>query len=97
MLYYRMGDYKACVVAFGNHLKDFPDTKYREELSYLTVKSWYMLALNSIEAKKAERFKASVDAYIKFIDAFPQSKYASEAESVYLSALQDLEKYNKPS
>jgi outer membrane protein assembly factor BamD len=97
MLYYRMGDYKACVVAFGNHLKDFPDTKYREELSFLTIKLWYLLALNSIEAKKAERFKASVDAYIKFIDAFPQSKYASEAESVYLSALQDLEKYNKPS
>lgn len=96
MLYYNMVDYKAAVASFNNHLKDFPDTKHREEIQYLTVKSYYLLALNSIDAKKQERFKASVDAYFKYIDTFPNGQYLKQAEMVYTSALKNLEKYNKP-
>jgi outer membrane protein assembly factor BamD len=96
MLYYNMSNYKSSVVAFGNHLKDFPDTKHTEELNYLIIRSYYLLALNSIESKKQERFKAAADSYIKFVDAFPQSTYLKQAEMVYSSALKNLEKYNKP-
>ena len=96
MLYYNMSNYKSSIVAFGNHLKDFPDSKHVEELNYLIIRSYYLLALNSIESKKQERFKFSVDTYIKFVDSFPNSKYLKEAEKVYTSALKNLEKYNKP-
>ncbi|MCX6295375.1 MAG: outer membrane protein assembly factor BamD [Bacteroidetes bacterium] len=96
MLYYNMSDYKASIVSFGNHLKEFPGSKHDEELNYLIIRSYYLYALNSIESKKQERFKAAVDHYIKFLDTYPKSEYLKEAEMVYSSALKNLEKYNKP-
>jgi outer membrane protein assembly factor BamD len=96
LLYYNMVDYKAAIVAFGNHLKDFPGSKHAEELNYLIIKSYYLLAINSIESKKQERFKAAVDNYIKYIDTFPKGQYVKDAELIYTSALKNLEKYNKP-
>lgn len=97
MLYYNMGDYRASAVAFANHLKEFPDTKHAEELHYLIIKSYYLLALNSIESKKQERFKSAVDSYLKFVDGYPNSSYLKNAESIYTSALKNLEKYTKQS
>jgi outer membrane protein assembly factor BamD len=96
MLYYRMNDYKASTVAMANHLKDYPGSKDAEELNYLIIKSYYLLALNSIDAKKQERFKASADLYIKFLDNYPKSSYLKQAEMIYTSDLKSLEKYNKP-
>lgn len=95
MLYYNMGDYKASVTAFANHIREYPGTDHAEELSYLTIRAYYLLALNSIETKKADRFRAAIDSYTKFAEAYPNSKYAREAELVYTSALKGLEKYNK--
>jgi outer membrane protein assembly factor BamD len=98
MLYFDMGDYRASSVAFANHIKEFPDSRHVERFSYLIVRSNYLMALNSIESKKQERFKAAVDAYIKFIDLYPKSQFIKEAEMVYTSALKNLEKYtNKTS
>ncbi|MFL5762902.1 MAG: outer membrane protein assembly factor BamD [Bacteroidia bacterium] len=97
MLYYNTSDYRAAATAFENHLKDFPDTKHVEELNYLIIRSYYLLAVNSIENKKQERFKAAVDHYLKFVDTYPKSEYIKQAEMVYESALKSLEKYNKPS
>ena len=96
MLYYNMANYKSAIVAFANHIKDFPDTKYEEELKFLTIKSYYLLAINSIESKKQERFKGAIDSYIKFVDAFPKSRYIKDAENIYSNSLQSIEKYNKP-
>ncbi len=93
MLYYDIGDYKAAIVSFANHLKDFPESKHAERFSYLIIRANYLQALNSIESKKQERYKATVDAYIKFIDLYPKSEYLKEAEMVYTSALKNLEKY----
>lgn len=92
MLYYNTYDYKAAISSFGNHIKEFPNTTHSEELNYLIIRSYYLLALNSIEAKKQERFKASVDAYFKYVDKFPNGKHLKEAEMVYSSALKNLEK-----
>lgn len=93
-LYYHMEDYKASVSSFSNVIADFPGSKYTEELMYLTIKSYYLLALNSIEEKKPERVKLAIDSYFKFIDAFPKSKYLKDAESVYESVLKLKEKNN---
>lgn len=95
MLYYNTGDYRASAIAFKNHLKEFPGSSHTEELNYLVIKSYYLLALNSIESKKQERFKAAVESYIKFVDTYPKSDFLKPAESIYESALKSLEKYNK--
>ena len=95
MLFYNMQDYRAAITCFNNHVKDFPGSEKVEEVTYLTIKSYYLLALNSIESKKQERFKAVVDTYFKFVDAFPKSTYLKDAEMVYDSAVKNIEKYNK--
>lgn len=95
MLYYNTMNYKAAITAFNNHIKDFPDSKHIEELQYLVIKSYYLLALNSIESKKQERFKAAVDTYIKFVDTYPNGTYLRQAELIYTSALKNLENLNQ--
>lgn len=90
--YYHVGDYKASIVAFNNTLKEYPDTKYREELMFLTIKANYLLAENSIDAKKMERYKSASEAYLKFVDTFKTSKYLREAESIYNNTLKAQEK-----
>lgn len=84
-LYYNMAEYKAAQQAFMNFAKEFPDSKFREEAAFLQVKSAYLLALNSIDTKKPERIKTTMDLYLKFIDAFPKSKYLNQAESIYIA------------
>jgi len=91
-LYYNMNDYRGATVCFKNLVKNFPDTKYKEESLYLCVKSYYNWANNSIETKKEERFKATMEAYNIFIDNFPKSKYVKESEGYFEGALKQLDK-----
>ena len=79
-LYYDLKNYKAAVVALTSSLKDFPDTKYREELMYMLVKAKYLLAINSVEEKKRERLSSALDEYFTFVDEYPESKFRKEVE-----------------
>lgn len=92
MLYFKTQDYRAAIVAFKNTLKDFPDIASREELNFMIVKSNYLLAINSIESKKAERLQNTADAYLKFLDTYPQSRFLKEAEEIYTSTLKEQKK-----
>jgi outer membrane protein assembly factor BamD len=82
-LYFDFQNYKAAVIALGNALKEHPDSKYREELMYMLLKSKYLLAVNSIEEKKEQRLSAALDEYFAFKDEFPQSKYLKEVEKYH--------------
>jgi outer membrane protein assembly factor BamD len=82
-LYYNLGDYKASIIALKNSLNDYPDTKYREELLFLILKSSYLLADNSIYSKRKERFQDAIDEYYTFISEFPESQYVKEAQKMY--------------
>lgn len=93
--YFFLYDYKASIVSFENILKDFPDTKFREEIMYMIVKSNYIYALKSIENKKADRFKATIDAYNKFLSYFSESKYSKELEGYFASTKKQMENLNK--
>lgn len=80
---YRMKDYRACVLAFDNLAKDFPSSKFIEELMYLKIQSQYEYATQSMESKRKERFKSALEHYYAFIDKFPESKFVKEAEIIY--------------
>ena len=82
-LYYNLGQYKASIIALNNSLDDYPETKYREELMYLLLRSSFLLAENSIPARKKERFQATLDEYYSFIGEFPESKNAKDAQRMY--------------
>jgi len=82
-LYYNLSDYKASIVALNNCLSDFPDTRMREEIMFLILKSKYYLALNSINTKQTERFQDMVDEYFSFVAEYPESKNKKDAEVMY--------------
>jgi len=77
-LYLDIGDYKSAVIAFANSLHDYPDTKYAEEMEYLSVKAQYLYALNSLETKQEERFGDVINLANDFAEDYPQSKYLKE-------------------
>jgi outer membrane protein assembly factor BamD len=82
-LYYNLEDYKASMVALNNSLIAYPDSKYREEIMFMLVKSGYMLANKSILSKKKERFQDAIDEYYSFAAEFPESKYMKDAKKYY--------------
>lgn len=93
-LYYKIGDYKAALVALRNSIKEFPSSKYREEQYFLILKSTYLLADNSVIEKQKERFQSTVDEYYSFIGEFPNSQYVDEAKRMYEASMKVLQKLN---
>ncbi|MDR0713334.1 MAG: outer membrane protein assembly factor BamD [Bacteroidales bacterium] len=89
-LYYNLSQYKSSVNALNNSLNEYPDTKYREELLFLLLKSSYLYAENSVADKQKERYQMAVDNYYSFIGEFPESNYAKEAQKMYEKAEADL-------
>lgn len=92
MLYYRTRSYKASMIAFQNVIKTFPATTFREECLYYIVKSSYAYAGRSIEVRQKERYQATMEHYLKLVDAFPTGKYLKEAEKIYEDCRLKLEK-----
>ena len=84
--YYKIGRYKSAVTALRNALKEYPQSPYREQILYLTVKSHYELASNSIASLQKDRYLNMIDSYYTFISEFPESKYRRELDRLQHSA-----------
>ncbi|MCB9198762.1 MAG: outer membrane protein assembly factor BamD [Flavobacteriales bacterium] len=93
-LYYKMEKYQSAIITFGTTLKSYPDTEYKEEIMYLMVRSSYLLAENSVEAKKMERYQETIKHYRIFADYFPQSEYLKNAQGYHDASLKEIEKLN---
>lgn len=81
-LYYNIGEYKSAIIALPNVIKDYPETPYKEEIDYLTVKSYYLLAKGSIESKQETRYKDYLTAYADYKVEYSDSKYTNELTSL---------------
>ncbi len=81
-LFYKMEDYQAAITSFKNVYKDFPDTRFKEEVLYLSLKSYYNYAMNSVPQKKQERLKGALDSYNSLITFFPKTIYLKEADQL---------------
>ncbi|MDB5116870.1 MAG: outer membrane protein assembly factor BamD [Mucilaginibacter sp.] len=79
-LYLTIGEHQAAVIAFGNTLRDYPDTKYSEELEFLTIKAQYEYAHESRETKQEERYVQTVAYADQFIEKYPKSAYMHDAQ-----------------
>jgi len=90
-LYFNIGNYKAAIIALNNTVEDYPDIDNRENIDFLVLKSNYLLAINSVEKRKLERFQSAIAAYNKFIDRYPESKMLREAESIYDNTIKNIE------
>ncbi|TAF92624.1 MAG: outer membrane protein assembly factor BamD [Runella slithyformis] len=94
-LYYKtseanIANYRSAVVAINNFERDFPNSKYTEELAYTRIVSEYNLAKLSFQDKQKERFEETNKFYLTFIDKFPQSKYVKQAERFYENTQKEL-------
>lgn len=87
-LYYNLGtymgnNYEACVIVCTNTLKTYPYTKYKEDLEMLRLKAKYQEARQSIDEKKAERYRDVVDEYYSFIGNYPDTQNRREADNIF--------------
>ena len=76
-------NYLAAIITAQNVLKDYPYTKMREDISILILRARYHMAKESVEEKKEDRMRETVDEYYAFKNEFPQSKYLPEAELIF--------------
>lgn len=81
--YVKMRQYKAAIVAMDNFKKNFPDSKYIEEASFLIMESQFLLAEKSIFSKQRERYNEVIQIYKDFVDRYPNSKFLKDAEKFY--------------
>jgi outer membrane protein assembly factor BamD len=91
--YYRMRSYKAAIVALQNFISNFPDSGFLERASYLVIVSEYKLAEQSILTKQLDRYKEVVEHFKVFVDKYPDSEYLSDAEKLYASSLEVINKW----
>lgn len=91
-LYYKITYYKAAVQAFQNTIREFPDSKYREESQFLLYKASVRMAQQSIAGRKLKRYQMSDDYYKRFVEKFPSSKFAKEAENLKTSVDKETQK-----
>ena len=78
-LYLDIGDYQSAVIAFENSLRDYPDTKFAEEMEFSIIEAQYLFALNSSEYRQEERYAEAITFANDFLKNYPDSKYVKEA------------------
>ncbi|QEK51781.1 outer membrane protein assembly factor BamD [Pedobacter aquae] len=81
-LFLDIGDYQAAVIAFRNSMKDFPDTKFAEEMEYLIIEAQYLYAKNSREIKQEDRYNEALVEYERFTEKYPSSTYTEKAKKL---------------
>ena len=86
-LYYNLGNYlgnnyESAVITAQNALRKYPSTTYREELLILMLDSKYEQAIQSIDEKKSERYRNTIDEYYNYINEYPKGKYRKQADKI---------------
>jgi len=82
-LYFTTEHYKSAIHAFNVVLQENHNSSFREEILFLQLKSYYLLALNSVEQKKDKRIKDTIIAFNQFKNAYPKSEWLSESKRIY--------------
>jgi len=87
-LYYNLGsymgnNYESAVIVAKNAIKDYPYSKYKEDLELLVLKARYQEASMSVDERKADRFRDVIDEYYSFVNNYPDSPNRPEAENIF--------------
>jgi len=95
-LYYKLGNYQgnnyqSAIIVSRNLLNKYPDTQYREDFSFLVVKSKYTEAQKSVASKKNDRFRDTFEEAEMFIREFPEGKHRKEADKILADTKKQIE------
>jgi outer membrane protein assembly factor BamD len=88
-------NYRSAVVAYTNFQRDFPDSKYNEDIAFRKVQAQHDYARNSSPKKQKERYQEAVAFYQAFIDKYPESKLLRTAEKYYEESNRELDRIGK--
>ena len=88
-------NFLACITTAQNILKDYPYTGMREEVSILLLRAKHKLGSESVDEKKEERMRETIDEYYAFKNEFPESKYLKEVEGIYKDASKYVKELNE--
>jgi len=92
-LYFKMDEYQAAITSYETYLRDYPTTKYREEILNNMVITYYRYAENSVKSKQRERYELALEKYNTLCYVFPDSEYIPKLESTVTKIRERLEKY----
>jgi len=81
-LYYKVGQYRAAAICYGNLLNNYPESKSGDQYKLNAIKAYYKFAKLSILDKQAERYEKVVNEYLDFVDRFPESPLLEEAKEL---------------
>ena len=76
-------NYESAIIVARNAIKDYPYSKYKEDLELLVLKSRFQEADLSVDERKADRFREVIDEYYSFINNYPDSPNLNEAENIF--------------
>lgn len=93
--YYKIGRYKSAITALKNALKQYPESKHREQIMYLIVDAGYRFASNSVSDKQTDRYLSMLDSYLSFKEEYPQSSRLKDADRMAKHARDFLDRNNK--
>lgn len=87
-LYYNLGTYmgnnfESAVIVAKNAIKNYPYSRYKEDLEMLVLKARFQEAQQSVEEKKNDRYRVVVDEYYSFINNYPDSPNRREADNIF--------------
>lgn len=90
-LYYNLGNYmgnnyESAVIVAKNAVKDYPYSKYKEQLEMLILKARFQEAEQSVDERKPDRYREVIDEYYSFINNYPDSPDREEADNIYAIA-----------
>jgi len=85
-LYYTTENYKAAIHSFNLALQEHQNSVFKEEILFLQLKSYFLLAQNSVEEKKDKRIKDTIIAFNQFKNSYPESQYLHESKKVFKQA-----------
>ncbi len=90
-LYYNLGlyggnNYRACVITAENALKEYPETKYRDDLLFVILQSKAKEATHSVAEKRKERYSEVIDEYYRYANEFSDGKHIREANRILREA-----------
>ena len=88
LLYYNLGNYlgnnyQSCIIVAQNAVRDYPYSKYKEELELLILKARFQEADQSIDERKVDRFREVIDEYYSFINNYPDTPNREEVDNIY--------------
>jgi len=88
-LYFNLRDYVASITSYNNLIRDFPDSKYREEALFNIVRANFDYAEQSIPDRQAERYGNVIEAHGRLIRNYPESRFMAPSQHMRDTA-QDL-------